>query len=361
VFAAILRPVFKIADNQINNYLFWQQVITFGVIFSCVTTGFFYQRINNSRVLLQPFLLTIIISILIFSFMFYETPIIGYSWISVPVILYCYQTFRFNRRDDRLSNNILLIIVIGLTALSVDLTLITILLLLFNFCYTSMKNLNPFGQTLYCFFPFLYVFFLWMPLSSSVPYVVLLTLWLIASLIMFLLYSRNIFRKAIMNVNKLAYRHPLFIIILISVIIYTLSLFFLITIFNYHFSWQLWPENYHYIWGLELINKYPNFNFYFNIGAWIAITIILIITISISLVRKIKFNEQPYLFLILLMILLFINPFSLNIFLKISDQNHFVLLDLGLINFLVIVPLTLWLSETVSEKKMFRMERRMNG
>jgi hypothetical protein len=201
---------------------------------------------------------------------------------------------------------------------------------------------------------------LWMPLSSSVPYLVLLTLWLIASLIMFLLYSRNIFRKAIMNVNKLAYRHPLFIIILISVIIYTLSLFFLITIFNYHFSWRLWPESYNYIWGLNL-DKHPNFNLYFNIGAWVAIAIILIVTISISVVRKIKFNEQPYLFLILLMILLFINPFSLNIFLKISDQNHFILLDLGLINFLVIVPLTLWLSETVSEKKMFRIERRING
>jgi hypothetical protein len=54
-----------------------------------------------------------------------------------------------------------------------------------------------------------------------------------------------------------------------------------------------------------------------------------------------RFSSQPYLFLILMMILLFINPLTLNLFLKITEQNHFDLLDLGLVNFLVIVPLAL--------------------
>jgi hypothetical protein len=160
VFAAIFRPFFNVGDPYVTRYLFWQQVITFGIIFSCTITGFFYQRINLCNYLLIPFILIVTLITLTFSFMFFESPIIGCSWIAIPIILYCYQTFQRPYRDDRLINNVLLVMVIGFTALDVDLTLITILLFLFNFCYSSMKNLNPVGQFLYCFFPFLYVFFL---------------------------------------------------------------------------------------------------------------------------------------------------------------------------------------------------------
>jgi hypothetical protein len=58
-------------------------------------------------------------------------------------------------------------------------------------------------------------------------------------------------------------------------------------------------------------------------------------------IKKMRLTDQPYLFLVLLMILLFINPLTLNLFLKITEQNQFNLLDLGLINFLIIVPLPL--------------------
>jgi hypothetical protein len=291
--------------------------------------------------------------------MFFECPMIGYSWICIPIIFYCYQTFQYPYHDDRLINNMLLVIVISTAALSVDLTLITTLLLIFNFCHSSYKNLNPFGQSLYCIFPFFYVFFLWMPLSSFIPYVISLTIWLISSLVIILLYSSYVFRKIIMNINKLAYRHPLFIVLFITAIIYTLSVFFFITIFNYHFSWRLWPENYNYIWGIDM-KKYPNFNLFFNVGSWIILCLLLITIIVTSIIKKIHFNTQPYLFLISLMILLFINPLTLNLFLKITEQNHFVLLDLGIINFLIIVPITLWFIETIINKPMFTNPRKLN-
>jgi hypothetical protein len=199
-----------------------------------------------------------------------------------------------------------------------------------------------------------------MPLLSTIPYAILLTIWLIASLVMILLYSRNFFHKVLIKTNKIVHHHPLFIVVLISIIFYTLSIFFLITVFNYQFSWRLWPENYNYIWGFDL-QKFPNFNLFFNVGSWVALTIILIGIISTSIVKKLKFKEQPYLFLILLMIFLFINPLTLNLFLKITEKNQFNLLDLGLINFLIIVPLGLWLAESISNKPIFNLERRVNG
>ncbi|MDR2369693.1 MAG: hypothetical protein LBD63_03630 [Mycoplasmataceae bacterium] len=357
VFACIFRPLFNINDQYLADYLFLQQIITFGCIFSCAMVGFFYQKVNSANKTLIWFILLISLIIFTFSFMFYESPTIGYSWMSIPIILYCYQTFQYGHRDDRLSNNILLTIVMCFTALDVDLTLITILLLLFNFCYLSIKNHNPIGQSLYCAFPFLYVFFLWMPLFSAVPYAVLLTICLISALIMVLLYSQYIFRKIIMNINKLAYRHPIFIICFISVVIYTLSFFFFVTIFNYHFSWRLWPENYSYIFGINL-QKYPNFNLYFNVGSWIVLGGILTAIITYAVTKKNHLSSQPYLFLMLLMILLFINPLTLNLFSKITENNHFKLLDLGLINFLLIFPSILWFGETISGKPMFMLKRK---
>jgi hypothetical protein len=69
---------------------------------------------------------------------------------------------------------------------------------------------------------------------------------------------------------------------------------------------------------------------------------------------------QPYLLLIFLMIFLFINPLSLNIFLKISEQAHTNLLDLGIINFLIIIPLSLWIGDNVSENKIFSIKNMEN-
>jgi hypothetical protein len=44
------------------------------------------------------------------------------------------------------------------------------------------------------------------------------------------------------------------------------------------------------------------------------------------------------------------------LFLKITEQNHFDLLDLGLVNFLVIVPLALWFGNVLSAKQLFAMK-----
>jgi cytochrome c oxidase subunit IV len=62
-----------------NEYLFWQQVITFAVIFSCVVTGFFYNRMNRSKISLMFALVPVSLLLLLFSFMFYESPIVGDS------------------------------------------------------------------------------------------------------------------------------------------------------------------------------------------------------------------------------------------------------------------------------------------
>jgi hypothetical protein len=48
--------------------------------------------------------------------------------------------FEQKNRNDNLTNNILLILVLSISALDMDLTLITVLLLIFNVCYTSLKK-----------------------------------------------------------------------------------------------------------------------------------------------------------------------------------------------------------------------------
>lgn len=359
IFAAMFKPVFNISANRIDQYLFWQEIITFGIIFSCAITGFFYRKINTNKWSFIFALLLPSVIILLFSFIFYESPILGNSWVCIPVLLYCYQMFQQKHRNDNLTNNIMLILIISFSALNVDLTLLTILLLIFNICYSSLKNLNPFGQLLYCIFPFAYVFFIWMPLFSTIPYVIILTVCLVASIIMFAILSHSVLKTVISKSSKILNRHPLFIIIITSIAIYTLSIFFTITIFNYKFSWKLWPDSYNYIWGISML-KHSNFNIYFNLGSWIILSTLLILSIVVFIIKKSKYVMQPYLLLIFLMIFLFINPLSLNIFLKISEQAHTNLLDLGIINFLIIIPLSLWIGDNVSENKIFSIKNMEN-
>ncbi|MDR0739714.1 MAG: hypothetical protein LBF00_02465 [Mycoplasmataceae bacterium] len=355
IFAAIFKPLFNIQNNFISQYLFWQQVITFSVIFCCAIVGFFYKKINNSKVGLFSIILAIAIFILLFSFLFYETPTNGSCWLSIPILLYCYQMFEQKNRNDNLTNNILLILVLSISALDMDLTLITVLLLIFNVCYTSLKKWNPLGQLLYYLFPFGYVFFAWMPLFSTVPYVVLLVFCLICSIAMILLISLNFFKVAITRISKVLNQHPFFIVIILSIGMYILSFFLTVTLFNYHFSWKLWPDSYDYFWGISL-SQHPNFNSYFNITSWIVLLALFIFSIVIFIIKKNSFLTQPYLLLIFLMIFLFINPLSLNVFLKISDQGSYIPFDLGVVNFLIIVPLLLLIGNNISSHQIFSIK-----
>ncbi|GHU47618.1 hypothetical protein FACS1894218_2420 [Bacilli bacterium] len=74
--------------------------------------------------------------------MFYESPIIGDSWIAIPIILYAYTTFNRNEANEQYYVNLNLILILGISALDVNLCLLSIMLYLFNFVYNSVRNFN---------------------------------------------------------------------------------------------------------------------------------------------------------------------------------------------------------------------------
>jgi hypothetical protein len=301
--------------------------------------------------------------LLLFSFMFYESPIVGDSWVSIPIILYCYQMFKRIHIDPTYSINILAFIIIGISAIDINLTLLTILLLIFNFCYGSLKNMNPVGQLIYLFFPLMYLVFVWVPMSSSIPYIVLLAICLVGSLVVFLLYHRGFMKKTVRRVNGVVSKHPFIIIGVITLVIYLLSIFLLITIFDNVFSWWLWPEIlYQHIWGIST-TAYNNFSLYLNIISWVVLFCILVFCIVLLATKKVKLNDSPYLMLILTMIVLFVNPLSLNLFNELNKDGIFTLFDIGLINFLVLVPILLWFNNHISKAKIFVIEQKglLNG
>jgi hypothetical protein len=58
------------------------------------------------------------------------------------------------------------------------------------------------------------------------------------------------------------------------------------------------------------------------------------------------------------MIILFVNPLSLNLFNELNRDGFFTLFDIGLINFLVLVPMLLWFNNYISKAKIFAMEQK---
>jgi hypothetical protein len=312
---------------------------------------------NRSKTSLIFALIPVSLLFLLFSFMFYESPLVGDSWVSIPIILYCYQMFKRTHMDPSYSINTLAFIIVGISAIDVNLTLLTILLLIFNFCYSSLKNMNPIGQLIYLFFPLMYLIFVWVPMSSSIPYIVLLAICLVGSLVVFLLYHRGFMKITVRHVNGVVSKHPFIIIGFITLMIYLLSIFLLITVFDNLFSWRLWPELlYQHIWGIST-TAYKNFSLYLNVISWAILFCILVFCIVLLITKKVKLVNSPYLMLILTMIVLFVNPLSLNLFNELNKDGIFTLFDIGLINFLVLVPILLWFNNYISKSKVFVSEQ----
>jgi hypothetical protein len=160
----------------------------------------------------------------------------------------------------------------------------------------------------------------------------------------------------ISRINGIVSKHPFAIIGLFTLVIYVLSIFLLVTVFDYKFSWQLWPEAlYQHIWGIST-QQYTNFPLYLNTISWGVIFCILVVCVVLLATKKVKLSQSPYLILILVMIILFVNPLSLNIFFKLNSDGYFTLFDIGLINFLVLVPLLLWFNNHISKSKVFTLK-----
>jgi hypothetical protein len=67
--------------------------------------------------------------------------------------------FNRNYAEEQYYANLNIPIILGIAALDVNLTLLTIIIFVFNFVYNSIRNFNTWGHVIYELFPFLFTLF----------------------------------------------------------------------------------------------------------------------------------------------------------------------------------------------------------
>ncbi|MDR2823210.1 MAG: hypothetical protein LBV37_01615, partial [Mycoplasmataceae bacterium] len=189
VIATCYKVLFNVSNTHLHLYLFWQQVITYCIILGCALTGFFYERLKQGNLWVTLIIGLVTIFTVLFTFIFYESPIVGNSWIMPIIIIYCTIYFSNNALPEDQRNNLFLLIMFTFAALDINLIIIDTFLLVLTFYSSSLRNLNPFGSLLYFFFPYALLLFLWIPFASQVLYAILIGISLMAFIIVVVLYS----------------------------------------------------------------------------------------------------------------------------------------------------------------------------
>jgi hypothetical protein len=225
--------------------------------------------------------------------------------------------------------------------------------------YNSIRNFNTWGHVIYELFPFLFTLFVWIPLASSVAYIIVLSLTIATSILICVFYWRIRNSTILASANSIFNKHPKTLMIIVLIIVYLLSIILFVTTFNQKFDWVLWPKDiYEGIWGINLSKT--KFNYGINIASWLVVLLFSISILIYWLVKRFKFVDKPYLMLSAFSILLFINPLSLNIFSRLQ-QSSINLFDFGLINYLVIIPLLAYTLNLIGNKSQYRKEQTLYG
>jgi hypothetical protein len=263
------------------------------------------------------------------SLLFFACPTAGDVWLPLLLVIYLHILFKCKYISD-LSRNILLVsATICLGSFDVNLTLIETILIAFTYYYCMKKNLNPTGYLLWMVGPYLICFTMWFSLLETWIYISLISIIFGSTVILISILLSGTLEPIIDRLNRVLVKHSLFFLITLISVIYVVAIFLFITLYDYRFETSLW--NYKYILTIVVNNSL------LNAITWGIYAFVLLITLSFLLFKRQITTNWTNSLLTFFIIVLFFNPISLNIFLKLQTPTF--TFDISLINWLIIVPI----------------------